>query len=1018
MSRRIALFALLCLFGASLASAANPSPEPQREFRPRLGRGGELVTRAPLGAKAAVDTIMLIGPGAPVRGDFEAGWGGWTSVDVTAPTEIHWQVSDYAQGGSGNLAAYCGDPTLPSCLAGTDSVGGYGDDWYDILAWSTDVGDPGGDATVHVTAQLDIDTEPGYDYVRLTLVGASPGEPLFTKSWDGLQAIAVDETIVLSPGDYGPGGRVEVRFEFQSDNGWSDEDCAFWTAGACRVDDINVTVSQTGQSDIVDFTDFQDGTFGDWTPQPPTGVGDFAALRDNLQGLVGCEGNTSHMVTFIDDGLVVPGTGGQRCETWCYGPGGWVVNSRGGLLGPDHQLNNQVVSPAVPWPVGGHHGGLLEFDVYSHLDTGPGSPGILYTWSVRAADTDGSAGPAEALADAAWRSDNFYYGGGPDYRRHAFDVARFIPDGCDSVQVRFGVVEIGWIFGWEGDDASPAPWFDNVALRAYPTRGPSMYAYPEDLAQDAFPARDVLDLGDLGSLHVGFDSGANAGYWSSTFTSVTPGDSVNIEVGNLDPAGSLVAPPVLHYLIEPNPLFDPYRAHPLSGQTSGVIAWRGTDCWDCESFRFVLPDTGLLFPGDVMHYYISASEQVGTEVYDGTLPTDLSRFGDFSSPNSYAPQFTLRALPTIRPDSLGGYTIPPILLWDDSGDTDVLGRWLQSFASLGLEPGVDFDLYRTQGPEAAAGNGLGGRTSGACLAAYRTILYTSGAQEDQTLGTAQFFPDDPGDDVAALQAWLAGGARNLLLSGEGYASDLALKRAGDAAAVGFIEGVAGVLVAAEDVRPLIGNQSNPRVAALAGNPVLTRTPEFPLFGGACGELSRFDALQPQGGSLPLAEFLTPGGAAGAYPYAAGLLATPGDDRILSLPFDPGQAHTAAQAKSDPTDARTLLIRDILDHFGEDTTGAPSGVPALQALSLRAAPNPFNPSTRIHYTVARPGRLLIRVYDVRGRLVRSLFDDDVAADGSVVWDGTDAGGRAVSSGVYFTEARMGADVTVGRVALVK
>jgi hypothetical protein len=66
------------------------------------------------------------------------------------------------------------------------------------------------------------------------------------------------------------------------------------------------------------------------------------------------------------------------------------------------------------------------------------------------------------------------------------------------------------------------------------------------------------------------------------------------------------------------------------------------------------------------------------------------------------------------------------------------------------------------------------------------------------------------------------------------------------------------------------------------------------------------------------------------------------------------------------------------------------------------PNPFNPSTTIRYDVpAGGGQVSLVIYDVNGRLVRTLVDrmNDAGAK-SIVWDGKDEKGVPVSSGVYF------------------
>jgi hypothetical protein len=96
--------------------------------------------------------------------------------------------------------------------------------------------------------------------------------------------------------------------------------------------------------------------------------------------------------------------------------------------------------------------------------------------------------------------------------------------------------------------------------------------------------------------------------------------------------------------------------------------------------------------------------------------------------------------------------------------------------------------------------------------------------------------------------------------------------------------------------------------------------------------------------------------------------------------------------------------------------------AGRAVLGRNAPNPFNPATRISYTipegpVSRPVRL--DVYDVSGRLVRVLVERPEAAGAHVaVWDGTDANGHPVASGVYFYRLRYGSDRETRRMVLLR
>ena len=78
----------------------------------------------------------------------------------------------------------------------------------------------------------------------------------------------------------------------------------------------------------------------------------------------------------------------------------------------------------------------------------------------------------------------------------------------------------------------------------------------------------------------------------------------------------------------------------------------------------------------------------------------------------------------------------------------------------------------------------------------------------------------------------------------------------------------------------------------------------------------------------------------------------------------------------------------------------AGVPEAFALG-QSYPNPFNPATRIAYALPVESRVTIRVYDIGGRLIRTLVDGiQAAAYLSVEWDGRNGAGGAVGSGVYF------------------
>ncbi len=74
----------------------------------------------------------------------------------------------------------------------------------------------------------------------------------------------------------------------------------------------------------------------------------------------------------------------------------------------------------------------------------------------------------------------------------------------------------------------------------------------------------------------------------------------------------------------------------------------------------------------------------------------------------------------------------------------------------------------------------------------------------------------------------------------------------------------------------------------------------------------------------------------------------------------------------------------------------------RTLLISASPNPFNPTTVVRMAVASPQRIRVAVYDIRGRLIKTLLDasSETNPDLQLVWDGRDNSGGKVASGVYF------------------
>jgi hypothetical protein len=95
-------------------------------------------------------------------------------------------------------------------------------------------------------------------------------------------------------------------------------------------------------------------------------------------------------------------------------------------------------------------------------------------------------------------------------------------------------------------------------------------------------------------------------------------------------------------------------------------------------------------------------------------------------------------------------------------------------------------------------------------------------------------------------------------------------------------------------------------------------------------------------------------------------------------------------------------------------------PPRSKLVLTAAPNPFNPGTSLKFNLLQPARVDLEIYDVGGRLVRTLLSGRPMGrgPGQVSWDGRDDRGRAVAAGIYLGRLTAGEMSAVGRMVIVK
>jgi len=83
------------------------------------------------------------------------------------------------------------------------------------------------------------------------------------------------------------------------------------------------------------------------------------------------------------------------------------------------------------------------------------------------------------------------------------------------------------------------------------------------------------------------------------------------------------------------------------------------------------------------------------------------------------------------------------------------------------------------------------------------------------------------------------------------------------------------------------------------------------------------------------------------------------------------------------------------------------------------PNPFNPTTTIKYSLPQSGMIQISLYNIKGQWIKDLINEDkIMGNYKLVWDGTDAGGRSVSSGIYFVRAKTAGRYVNHKIMLLK
>ena len=389
------------------------------------------------------------------------------------------------------------------------------------------------------------------------------------------------------------------------------------------------------------------------------------------------------------------------------------------------------------------------------------------------------------------------------------------------------------------------------------------------------------------------------------------------------------------------------------------------------------------------------------------------------------------------------------------------GRGAQPFIETGLlsilgtgsanAEGVNWDRYDVEAPssqQACVGRPLNTAYGATVIQmlGYKAMVWNSG-----NLGAFNLVKEDADQLIPYLTLNdNAFKGNNLYLSGDGIAQSMTIEAASNPSSLVLLEDILGVERECNTFRSAnCGGVDSDDSACLALDPVtgvVAPNPgrSFPhdAQGNGCPQQRSFDVLNA---GSPLFSATATGdeqyiGAVKTAQWAS--VAT--DASALNQPayrsvVDGVSVHyrrditnggCAFTADSSPVTERLTEVLNYLGHGSAsncDDRASGIGVPndpirtTVRTGLANFAPNPLlaGAQGKITFTMAKEGKAKIDIFDVNGRLVDTAFDG-IAQEGvnEASWNGTDAAGRDVASGVYFYRLDTNADSFSKKMVVVR
>jgi len=128
---------------------------------------------------------------------------------------------------------------------------------------------------------------------------------------------------------------------------------------------------------------------------------------------------------------------------------------------------------------------------------------------------------------------------------------------------------------------------------------------------------------------------------------------------------------------------------------------------------------------------------------------------------------------------------------------------------------------------------------------------------------------------------------------------------------------------------------------------------------------------------------------------------------------------ANSASGNGGDSSYTTTLDVTENVGTSVDDPQNGHRPTSPILSGNEPNPFNAGTRIRFALPHSDRVVLKIYNSRGALVRHMDLGSLSAGShSVHWDGADEAARTLPSGTYLYKLATTADVVTGKMVMLK